>query len=201
MHNKIKSIKENKNFKISFILNNKRIDLIPVYNDKEVIFKMASWREKFFHNFPGKFYLTMDNATNWLVENVIDQDDRLLFLIKDDSYILGHLGIFRIDKVNNSCELDNVLKGVENYSGLMTKSLELLIDFVFNELSFKSLKLYVFSDNVKAIKLYEKFKFQVINKIPLKKEIIDDFRYNWINCSEENAQRFYLEMILKNNEK
>lgn len=184
----------NKN--LTFEHNGEKFMLEPVVKNDNVVKVLAEWRNKFYDAFPSRFKVTIDGTGNWLQKQVIDNEDRFLFLIKKNGDILGHLGFFRFSKEENSCEVDNVVKGTEGYPGLMTMALNRMIDFAFKELQLSSLSLRVFADNERAIRLYEKCGFKGQKKIPLSRKGTDEL-YSWEECEDDSkAQRFFLQMIL-----
>ncbi len=188
---------KNSDYNINLPFLDKQLVLKPVSNTEEEVFKIACWREKFFDAFPGKFYVTYSGTKNWLQKQVIDNNDRFLFMIFDNQQIIGHLGFFRFNQKTNSCEIDNVIKGIHGYKGLMTKALNLVIKFAFNELKLDYLTLRVFDDNKKAKKLYERCGFKNKVLIPLKKKNNGNTFYDWIECEANEAERYFCEMILK----
>lgn len=195
-YEKLNEIKKS-NYELSFFYNDKNLKLKSVSTTDEEIFKIACWREKYFDAFPGKFYVTYSGTKTWLQKQVLDNEDRFLFMIFDDNEILGHLGFFRFNQENNSCEIDNVVKGTEGYKGLMTKALNLVCSFAFDELKLNYLTLRVFDDNEKAKKLYERCDFKQKKLIPLKKKYNNDIFYDWIETEENSAERYFCEMILE----
>lgn len=181
---------------LEFEFNGVNFILQPVINNEDIVAKLANWREKFYDAFPSRFQVTLEGTANWLQKQVIENDDRFLFLIKENSNILGHLGFFRFNKEENSCEIDNVVKGVDGYSGLMTTALREVIEFAFNKLRLSKLSLRVFSDNERAIRLYKNCGFKEQKLIPLLREGTDEI-YSWQECENPSkAQRFFLQMIL-----
>lgn len=196
-YEKLFSIKQNKNFSIDFLFNGKKMKLVPVKGTDEEIFKIGSWREKFYDAFPSKFYVSFAGTKNWLINQVIENEDRLLLIIKEDEKILGHLGYYRFNQKENSCEIDNVVKGVEDYKGLMSLALEKVIIFAFEELKMSYLTLRVFNDNEKAKRLYKRCGFEEKRLIPLAKKYNSENCYSWIETDDKHAERYFCEMILK----
>lgn len=196
-YERLNFIKNSDHFAIKFKLNDKELFLIPVNNTDEVVFKIGSWREKFFDAFPSKFYVTYNGTKNWLKDQVLENNDRFLFLIKDEDNILGHLGFFRFNKEKNSCEIDNVVKGTSGYKGLMTHALMSVIGFAFEDLMLSSLTLRVFDDNKRAKSLYKRCGFKEKQLIPLIKNK-NGIYHDWVEIKDSRrAERFFCEMILK----
>lgn len=90
-------------------------------------------------------------------------DSRFLFAIlenKTDQFI-GWISLSEIQLKNRGAELSIVILLEENRGkGYGIESLNLICEFGFSELGLHKLKLYVNSNNINAIKLYEKCGFQ-----------------------------------------
>lgn len=189
--------------------NEKRINIspvVPIYSDKyfigylraitkssfdneEEIKKLAEWRKKYEKWFPAQFKVTVRGTKVWLKERLLDAQDRFLFMIETpSSRPIGHLGFFRFDFKNRACEIDNVIRGESDYPGIMTHSLNILINFAKNILGVKDLYLEVFSDNKKAIALYERCGFKEIKRMPLKKVVSYD-KVSWVEIKSRAPQQ------------
>lgn len=193
------SYQENKYLNFSF--DGKKICLKPVQKTENEVYKLACWREKYYDAFPMKFYVIPEGTKKWVEEQLIYNPDRLLFIIWWEDKILGHIGYFKFDQSKNCCDIDNVMKGVEGFKGLMLTVMKNIIIFAFKELQLDSLCLNVFNNNIKAIALYEKNGFNLVSKTPLRKVDIDDFSYRWEETTDEKAERYYYRMELKNDVK
>lgn len=164
--------------------------------DKKIVRALASWRKKYARWFPSQFKVTLSGTRHWLENLVVNQADRVLFLIEDGrGKIYGHLGFWRYNGRDKSCELDNVVRGVNDFPGLMTKSVKTLIRWGFENLGIKKLYLTVFADNEKAIALYRRCNFVEFKKIPLKKVVRDKSIYWEEINNNEKAQKYNLKMI------
>jgi len=130
----------------------------------ELIKSLADWRRNNQSWYPTVFTVTEEGTKLWLKNQVIDIDDRILFLIVSlDGVVFGHMGLFR-------GEIDNVLRGRTGIVDRgMTQGLFALMKFCNTELRIKNLYLRVFSDNASAIHYYKNCGFSEIGKIPLKK--------------------------------
>lgn len=80
---------------------------------------------------------------------------------KEEKTPVGTVGLTNIDYKNQKAEL-TVIIGEKEYwgRGLGEEALNLLVKFAFNEMNLRKIKALVFSDNEKAIKLYEKGGFE-----------------------------------------
>lgn len=197
----IRGVKNKKDFSIP--LSNKgglTIELRPVQKkdieDEKIVSALASWRKKHARWFPSQFKVTQSGTRQWLANLVVNQADRVLFLIEDSrGKIYGHLGFWRYDAKEKSCELDNVVRGINDFPGLMTKSVKTLVRWGFKNLGIKKLYLTVFADNQKAIELYKRCGFAEFKNIPLKKVVRDGSIYWEKTDDNKKAQRYNLRMI------
>jgi RimJ/RimL family protein N-acetyltransferase len=91
----------------------------------------------------------------WLVEQVLDIPDRLLFWVKaPDDRPIGHVGLLRFDFAARTADLGLLLRGVEDEApGIMSAAVRTLSAWAFDSLSLTSLCLRVPADNARAVRL------------------------------------------------
>lgn len=160
---------------------------------------LAKWRDKANVWFPAQFKVTLGGTKKWAKEQLIDKKDRILFFfkVKDEKKPFAHAGLYRFDYKNQSCEIDNVIRGEEseNTKGAMTIGLETLVNWPFRHLGIKDLYLKVSSDNVRAIRLYERLGFSEVNRVPLFKSINNGV-VSWVedNRRKESTDRYFVTM-------
>lgn len=173
---RLKQIKKNpeKNV-ITIPFKSKIISLKPVDTSEDTIRLMTEWRNKFWQGFLTKFHATEERTKNWLQKEVIDNENRILFLILIDEKKIGHIGIHRYDEMINTADIDNVLRGVRNdFPRIMGEVIKAIFKLMFKELKLSRVQLRVFSDNHKAISLYERSSMVTVDSIPLKRFFTDD---------------------------
>jgi RimJ/RimL family protein N-acetyltransferase len=153
-----------KNLQVAVLKPITRFNLYENIPNHELIKSLADWRRDNQSWYPTVFTVTEEGTKLWLKNQVIDVDDRILFLIVSlDGVVFGHMGLFR-------GEIDNVLRGITGIvDGGMKHGLCALMKFCATELGIKNLYLRVFSDNARAIHYYENCGFSEIGKISLKK--------------------------------
>lgn len=183
--------------------NEKKLNMYVItaklLEDDKVIKLLADWRQKSNLWFPSQFNVTVDGTKNWALNQLLKKKDRILFFlqIEGEKDPFGHIGLYRFDYEKKSCEIDNVIRGEnsESSKGGMTTGLQILIDWTFKYLYIDNLYLKVFSDNSKAIKLYERLGFSEVNRVPLFKTINDGV-LSWIedNSRKENTDRYFVTM-------
>lgn len=200
----IERIKKQKTFRIPIgIYNSVDVELRPlgiedVYSE-HLAKLLARWRDINSQWFPSQFKVTTKGTKKWLLNLVVDNPDRILFLIVDKhKKVYGHLGFYRYNARDNSCELDNVVRGVKKLPGLMTDVVNALTYWGFKNLKLDRLYLTVFADNDKAIKLYKRCGFVQISKVPLIKRIKkgETFWEETLKNTKTQVLRYNLKMTL-----
>jgi RimJ/RimL family protein N-acetyltransferase len=159
----------------------------------------ARWREAAANFFPTQFPLTLEGTRIWLTNQVLGVSDRILFWIRSDfdGVRLGHLGLFHLDAAASSIELDNVVRGVPRLApGLMEASVRAVIHWTADHLGLEEMRLRVFADNTRAVRLYERCGFSVCGEIPLVK-LEEPELTRWVeqsSCPDLPSERRFLEM-------
>jgi len=173
-----------------------------VHNDNEIRL-LARWREKANPYFQSQFEVTLEGTRRWLVNGLLEVEDRILFMIDIPGGVsIGHVGLFRFDFCKRSCEIDNIIRGVESvYPGIMGLSIITMLKWAFARLKIRDSRLRVISPNPRAIKLYKKIGYREIGRIPLKKttkgkSIIWE---EYSPGSSEEIERYFLTMELSCN--
>ncbi|MBM7561342.1 GNAT family N-acetyltransferase [Fusibacter tunisiensis] len=128
---------------------------------------------------PGiPFPYTLEDENKWY-ESISGNSTGLYnFAIEtlEDSVYLGGCGINSIDW-KNSVAVIGIFIGRKDYwgKGFGTDAMEVLIDFIFDQMNIRKIRLNVFEFNVRAYKSYLKCGFKVEGT--LKAEIFRDGRY------------------------
>jgi len=149
--------------------------LRPVDESEETVHLMTEWRNKYGHVFRTKFKATEDKTRKYIRNQIMDNPDRILFMIILKNQKIGHIGVFNYDEINNTVEIDNVLRGVRNNSpGLMEKVTKSIIRWMFEDLKLSKVLLKVSSDLYKAINLYERCHMLTVRTIPCKRVFTED---------------------------
>lgn len=163
---------------------------------------LAKWRDKSNIWFPAQFRVTFEGTKKWAKEQLLDKKDRILFFLKIDSQKepFGHIGLYRFDFFEKSCEIDNVIRGKDNKQtkGGMSISLQLLIDWTFKYLLIKRLYLRVFSDNERAVSFYNRLGFLELDRTPLVEKRENNIT-SWVDAVEgakRDIKRYFIRMYL-----
>ncbi|MDI3517612.1 MAG: diamine N-acetyltransferase [Thermotogota bacterium] len=125
-------------------------------NDTEFILKLRNdleMSQNFFSDPP----LYDFHHIEWLKSQRNDID----LIIEVNNQRAGRIRVYNLDFRNQRCEYGIELLKAYRGKGIAKKSSTLLINYVFNNLPVRKIYLYVFEDNVDAIKLYERLGFEV----------------------------------------
>jgi perosamine synthetase len=202
---KLRVIKSGDFDNLIFEHNAKLYNLTPMtQNDEKIesIETLADWRTKSQKWFPTSKPISLEGTKQWLVNSVINNDDRVLFWIEDfKGQKIGHVGLFRFDFIQSRCEIDNVIRGVEGDKGLIQKATSLLISYVFEKFGIEKIYFRVFSDNLSAIICFEHLGFREIQRRPQSKSSNDQYSEYFDNNLDfyEETDRYLITMKLDNN--
>jgi len=153
-----------------------------------LIEKLSAWRNAHQYAYPSRFTVTTEGTAKWLRSAVIENQDRLLFLIQsDDGEYIGHIGVLKLDE--HRCELDNVLRGESKSPGLISKALFELEQFCYEELGLEQFELRVLASNAHAVNFYLNRGYQEINRIGLANNATGD-SVNLVESTENIVDHF-----------
>lgn len=163
---------------------------------------LTRWRAENPELGTGKFTPTVERTSHWLDHQIIERDDRLLFLLTDrNNKPIGHLGFSNFTYASEMGEIDSVLRGVKDgYPGIMSYATQALIDWGYRELKLKAITLSVYSDNESAIRFYERLHFVKTVQKPLMKVTVGegDAREEKLELAPPNytgpIEKYYLYM-------
>lgn len=168
----------------------------------EYISLFSTWRKNNPVGFATIFEISDQRTEYWLDNILLNRDDRILFVIYSLSgNPLGHLGFSSFNFEKKSCEIDNVVRGLEgDFKGIMSHALKSIMIWGKNVLNLEDIYLRVLSDNFHAINFYERNGFKKQFDIPLYK-IENNNEIKWIeekNFEDEKPDRFFTYMKFSN---
>lgn len=185
---KIYRFKHGKGLKIKVVFGNISYYLILVTDrresDKQLIKLLALWRKKHEQLFLAIFSVTLEGTKRWLRDRVINQPDRILFMIRVKNQYIGHIGLYRFNFRNNSCDIDNVIRGVDRYPGIMGNALGYMMRWAKTEFGIKTFMVPTTSNNKRALRFYQRLGFTEVKRIPMIR-VITSGRIEWKNAPNE----------------
>jgi RimJ/RimL family protein N-acetyltransferase len=160
---------------------------------------LADWRKSAADAFPSQFPVTLAGTQRWLIRQLLELPERLLFWVTDSNgRRIGHVGLFHFDFLRREVELDNIVRGVHNVlPGIMEASVQTLLDWTFETLKMDALTLRVFADNIRAIHLYQRCGFQEVKLTPMTR-MVEGEVIRWVEV-EDGTQlvgRYFTTMAL-----
>jgi perosamine synthetase len=164
------------------------LSTIHLEND-EIINNLWSWREIHSYAYPSRSNTTLESTRNWIKKAIIENPDRILFLIYDENQkFVGHAGF--ADAANENCEIefDNILRGdQESRKGLMFDVMTTLETWARSVLFPNSFYLRVLESNKHAVQFYNRIGFVESYKYGLVKETLEN-GYRLIQSNESHSE-------------
>lgn len=182
---------------------NSDLFLIPIsqanYSNKTLLTALTSWRNLYKHTYPTQFVATINSTERWILKNILENPNKILFKIIDGSEImLGHIGLNFNDKNRGSIEIDNVAISPDSKrKGIMSKCLKKLIQWCKSTLPVNDICLKVLESNKEAQYFYLRNGFHQVYKIPLRRNEIQK-RIELVADEEANDDAF---IVMKFKEK
>jgi RimJ/RimL family protein N-acetyltransferase len=165
----------------------------------ESVALLADWRRTASDAFPSQFPVTLAGTQRWLIRQLLELPERLLFWVTDTSgRRIGHVGLFHFNFAECAVELDNILRGVPGVlPGIMEASIRALLDWTFDTLGMDALTLRVFADNMRAIRLYLRCGFQEVQLTPLVR-VVEGEVIRWVEVEDDTQPigRYFSTMAL-----
>ena len=145
------------------MLKSKRINLRPIENrDLKVLNK---WKNDYeiFKYLGGGFQPQSINEQEKYISNLINNSVTSKRFIIDNGEAIGMVGLYDINFINRNCDLGIYIgEKSEQGKGYAKETMDLILDFAFNNLNLKKIKLNVVNANNKAINLYNSLGFKEV---------------------------------------
>lgn len=161
--------------------------------------QFGRWRRENPAFSPSRFNITTESTAKWLMQNIVYNNQRILFAIQDlTGKNIGHIGYANFRDYTKAAEIDCVLRGVKNVlPGIMEWALKALVHWGQVELQLEHIDLKVLWDNDRAIAFYQKCGFEKKELIPLKRvEISGETQWTPYDNAAQDAEKYYLHMVL-----
>ena len=135
----------------------------PNLDDVEAIYNLKN-NERAAYLLGGVFSkYSLDDIVNWINFHNNNHSEVLL-VIEDRSVgrLIGHVGLYKIDKVAKKTELGILIADDESRGkGYGTKVTKLMVNYAFNELGLHKVTAEVLSENLPSISMFKKCGFLV----------------------------------------
>ncbi|MGC0154249.1 bifunctional GNAT family N-acetyltransferase/PLP-dependent aspartate aminotransferase family protein [Chromobacterium vaccinii] len=147
--------------------------LLPVcrmhLQDAALIARLTEWRNRNMAVYPTQFTATGDGTRDWMETQLLNVDDRMLFLVVTAAgETVGHIGFNRCRNSDMLFEIDNMVRGVADVEpGLFSRALATLIKWARTTINVNGFFLRVIDDNPHAIAFYRKNHFTAESDTPL----------------------------------
>jgi len=167
-------------------------------DDHRLIADLARWREENYFVFPTQFPVTIEGTTRWLHKSIIENPDRLLFLVLDRcGHAMGHVGFTEYLNDQGEMEAENIVRGVKvGAPGLMSRAMRAMLGWA-RGLGGRRFHLRVFSDNQHAVDFYRQLGFKDDVLLPLRrhKEESSTIYRPVAEGDKDKPDKFFLQMI------
>ena len=188
-----------------FLSSGKSFVMLPIgeasIEDVDLIADLVSWRKE--ARFRGDGAVTVAGTATWLRKSVLENSDRILWLIVDSSGKRhGHLGLWI--RYGKYFELDNVVKAAESdEKGLFSSAVRELGIWANEYLGLRELPLRVDKDNRHARGFYRNLGFEEVSHTNVPSDYLESEETHWVHMSvdteawaessyEETAKGAYL---------
>lgn len=132
-------------------------------HDSELVLRLATWRIRHEYAYPSRGGITPESTSQWLTSAVVENPQRLLFLVTDQQLRpLGHLGL--VISEDDGLEIDNVLRGEDAVPGIMGAAMVALESWAVAELDAERLTLRVLASNPHAVDFYERLGYSIAHR-------------------------------------
>lgn len=184
-----------KKFKsINFTENGKNITLELVDASTETVSLITKWRAENIYSFTSFFTPSEEKTRKWLKYAIEDNSNTILLLILVNGEKIGYIGLD--DSTDNMIYITSVMRGESvNLPRMMENVIKNLINYAFSELNVPIVRCNVFSNNHKAINLYERCNMLTIASMPVKKTMTNE-GWTWEKCNLDLDPSIYAERYM-----
>jgi len=191
---KLNYIKKIDNGKIlEIIYQNYLIELKLVDINDDTVNLLYSLRKQFRNMFATDFVMTKSKTKQWIKKDILENKERVLFMIYVDGEKIGCIGNGGYDIQKNSSRLDNMMKDpTYEIRGIMTIIEKVYLKWMFDCFQLSKITGYLFSDNEKMMMIHKKCGWILLDKVPLKKTYKDNgSRWKINDSNQKNSERFF----------
>jgi RimJ/RimL family protein N-acetyltransferase len=160
---------------------------------------ITDWRRASEDWFTSQFPVSEDGTREWIRNQILHADDRILFIIEDmEQNPIGHVGFCHYDQEKQTCEYDNLVRGRKGQFAIFYALLA-FGDWSFRVLDLQKAYLNVLADNIRALQIYQNLGFEEVQKVPLMKAVEGDVT-RWVPAEgqpEGEVERYLVTMMIK----
>lgn len=164
----------------------------------EIVNLFSRWRKENEFWFQATFPVTNAGTKVWLKNKLIEETNRLLFLIEINNEYIGHVGLWKFDFGKKACEIDNIVRGENKYPGIMYFAIDLLQTWARSTLNIRDFYLQTYLENIKAINLYKKLGYEIVKSEPVI-NVNEGLRAEWVLAPDNYSgkiERHQIQMAL-----
>ena len=207
-HKKLREIKDRGSVDFMKIKHNGKDVILKLVDESgETVNLLYNLRKKYRDMFATDFQMSEEKTRNWIKKDILENPERIMFMIYYDNKKIGNIGTALYDKKTNSASLDNMMKDPTcNYPGLMT-----IVEMVYLKWMFEGLKLskitgFLFSDNTRMMNVHKKCGWIIVDVVPVTRimfkegsrwekvesksyNVVPERYFNIIELTEENLMR------------
>jgi len=187
-HQQIRKIKEKGQIDFMEIRYLGKIIKLRLIDDSDdTVQLLTDWRNKTRHMFATNFELNHEKTKKWINTDVLENPDRIQFMIFVDDKKIGIIGS-DLNEAKTEVEFDNLMKDPDfNLPGLMTVVAKVYHRWNFDFLKIEKMYGQLFSDNFKILNLHMRCGWKMINVVPLKRVYAKDgWKWETMELKSEN---------------
>jgi RimJ/RimL family protein N-acetyltransferase len=171
------------------------ITLSSLHNRAEIQ-TLADWRRASGEWFTTQFPVTEDGTRDWLQHQVIEAEDRILFIVEDEEHTpIGQIGLIHYDENKKECEFDNLLRGKKGRLGnIIIYALIAIGAWSLRVLDIQKGYINVLADNFRAIEIYRRLGAQEVRRFQLNK-VVEGDAIRWVPSEEQSNEKPEREMV------
>jgi len=136
-------------------------------DNREMMELLGRWRKENEIWYASQFEITVERTIHWFINGIIQKHDRLSFIIEVNDNYIGHVGLNRFNYDDQTCEIDNILRGEKKYPGIIGDAIMRMMIWGKDVLKLNGYTLKVLGYHERAIKLYNRLGFKKNGEIPL----------------------------------
>jgi len=141
-------------------------------NDNTLINTLSDWRKANKNYYPTRFEVTTSGTANWLRNEIINNPNRLMFILSDGhGNLISYVGISILK--DYVCEIESVTQIDSKNDKLINGAINKTERFIYDELGFETIQTRVLKSNSNNVDNFLQNNYVVVNEIPLAKSGTD----------------------------